>query len=78
MTVKELISRLQEMNPDDIVVLSADSEGNRYSELSGLSDEYNYSDNEIGLRALSGEDELLGYTEEDVMEGRSCVILWPS
>jgi len=79
MTVKELINILQEMNPDEIVVLSGDSEGNRYSELSGLSNEYNYSDSEIGLRTLSEEDKKRGYSEEDIKtDGVPCVILWPS
>jgi hypothetical protein len=78
MTVKELIDELQKMNPDDIVVLSGDSEGNDYQKLYSLSDQYNYANREIGLKTLSEDDGKHGYTEEDLMEGQPCVVLWPA
>lgn len=37
MTVKELIKQLSECNPDDLVILSSDGEGNDYSPLSDIS-----------------------------------------
>lgn len=35
MTVQDLIEELMELNPEDLVVMAKDSEGNDYSPLSG-------------------------------------------
>lgn len=77
MKVKDLIKYLELANPNDIVVLSSDSEGNSYSVLGGWSDEYNFKDGEIGLRKLTKEMEDQGYSEEDVMKGKPAIVLWP-
>jgi len=36
MTVKELIGKLKKMEPNQLVVMSKDSEGNNYSPISGI------------------------------------------
>lgn len=80
MKVSELIKRLQEVDPDNIVVLSRDGEGNGYRRLAGVdtSSRYNPEEDEVGLRELTEADRRSGYSEEDVMEeGEDCVILWP-
>jgi hypothetical protein len=84
MTVKELKEILSMCNDDDVIVMSIDSEGNCYHPLS--SDGVNTSDynwdgeynGEIGLRVLTPELELSGYTEDDILEdGTACVVFWP-
>ena len=81
MTVKELIDILSKANPDDLVVLSIDSEGNEYRvvwtvELTDC--KYHKKDRMISLRELTENHKNLGYTEEDVREGgKNCVVIWP-
>lgn len=79
MLVKELLDMLKDANPDAVVVLSSDSEGNSYSELSGYSDEYNFDEEnaEIGLKKLTAELKKQGYSKEDLKEGKDAVVLWP-
>lgn len=83
MKVKELIKLLQKENPERIVVMASDAEGNSYSPLDGISTaaykaETTWS-GEVGLEKLSEEDRAAGYTEEDVLEGgKPCVILHPT
>jgi len=75
-TVAQLIEDLKLQDPSRIVVLSKDAEGNNYAPLHAI-DTASYSDGEIGLEKLTKEDEESGYTEEDVVEGKPAVVLWP-
>jgi hypothetical protein len=75
MTVKELITKLQEMDQDRIVVASSDSEGNSFRKISDICTG-NYRDREFGIDVLTNEDIEQGYTEEDCIEGESAVCLW--
>ena len=80
MTVKELIERLQTLDQDKLVVLSRDEEGNGYSSLAQVDDNFKYNDwdKEIGISVLTPDMERQGYTEEDVAEtGEECVVLYP-
>jgi hypothetical protein len=80
MKVKELIEELTKVNPEAVVVLSIDSEGNAYNEVHSMSNEYNWKPlwGEIGLKKLTEELEADGWTEEDTMpDGVDCVLLWP-
>lgn len=77
MTVKELIERLQKEDPERIVVLSIDPEGNGYNELRAI-ETYTYSDGEIGIEELTPDLEKAGYSEGDMIEGgKKAVVLWP-
>ena len=67
MKVKQLINKLQKLPSNAIVVLSSDSEGNRYAPLSGVG-QYKY----IEHNAYSGE--VIGTDEDD---GVTAVVLWP-
>lgn len=75
MTVRELIADLQTLDPDHMVVLSQDAEGNGYSPLTGFS-EGRYE----ALSTWSGDV----YSEEDLKDGYgdeslpSVVVLWPT
>lgn len=80
MRVKDLLSILNDVDPDDDVILSADEEGNKYSQLARV------SFGGIFFRPYAKqawEGEILGsesYDEdEDPMpdEARPCVVLYP-
>lgn len=83
LTVADLIELLQEEDPDRIVVMSKDGEGNSYSPLSDFSSasyvaECTWS-GEIGIEELTDELKAMGYTEEDVIEGGvPALVLWPT
>lgn len=82
MKVKELIEQLKECDPDSIVIMSEDGEGNGFSPLSEIDDSSNYLadstwSGEVGLRELTPDLEVRGYSEEDILDGEKCVVLWP-
>jgi hypothetical protein len=79
MKIKELIELLEKQNPDDIVVLSKDEEGNGFTKAFELSEAI-YHDGEIYLRELTEDLSNAGYNEEDLYDGddgESCVVIWP-
>lgn len=83
MTVKQLIKLLQAEDPNRIVIMSSDSEGNSYSPLSSVATAAYRADTtwsgEIGLEKLTAADKKAGYTDEDVLEGgKSALILKPT
>jgi len=80
MKVKELIEMLQEFNPDSVVIMQRDPEGNGYAPLSGAEDNgsWNKKDREYGYATLTEELEEQGYSEEDCIDGEPAVVLWPS
>jgi len=77
MTVKELIGILQTHDPDRIVILSRDAEGNGFALLESF-EPCKYRDGDIGLETLTSELEAAGYSNEDVMRGgKKALCLWP-
>jgi hypothetical protein len=84
MTVKELIERLQKEDPDRIVIMAKDGEGNSYSPLSDLGTAaYKPTSTWRGDAGLEPEDlteEMIkkGYSEEDVIrDGQKAIVLQP-
>lgn len=78
MKVKELIATLNQCDPDALVVMSKDAEGNAYHKLDGVEVAMRYADGEIGLAELTEADIEAGFSEEDVMtHGQACVVFWP-
>ena len=82
MKVKELINLLREEDPEAIVIMAKDSEGNSYSPLSdfwcGVYQAETSWSGEVGYSELTEDLENAGYTEEDLIEGgASAVILCP-
>lgn len=79
MKVGELIELLQTMDAERVVIMSADSEGNRYSPLSEM---YNggyiatndYSGEAMGTSELTKELEVQGYNEGHIQRA---IILYP-
>ena len=82
MTVKELIKTLQEEDPDRIVIVQKDSEGNGYSPLysiwTGSYMKENTYSGHVGLEKLNDDDIKSGYTEEDLVDGSPALILCPT
>lgn len=81
LTVGELIEKLQHFAQDRMVIMSKDLEGNGFSPLYAMyhgsyEAETTYSGN-AGLEELTDELVEQGYTEEDVVDGISSVILYP-
>ncbi len=78
MTVGELIKELENFDSDRLVVLSKDQEGNGFSHYLSFSEyAYDRDEWEIGLECLTPELEEQGYSDEDVIDGEPCVVIWP-
>ena len=81
LTVRELIKQLKKENPERIVLLSSDEEGNSYkplyeAERAAAKDE----DGEwvLGIEQLTAELLNEGFTEDDVLEhSRPALVLYP-
>lgn len=83
MTVAELIRKLQTYNPDDLVLLSKDEEGNGFSSIEDFSLELVELDYEGGLAEdLFNQEDLLDndpdLTIADIKQNfQEVLILWP-
>jgi hypothetical protein len=78
MTVKELIKELQQIDPERLVVVASDPEGNSFDTLESWSTAaYDKEAREVGLEKLTEEDIKAGYGEEDVKDGVPCIVIWP-
>jgi hypothetical protein len=87
MTVRELIAILSDMDPDRVVIMQKDADGNGYSPLrdEGVHDDSVYIaettwHGEVKYAELTPELESCGYSEEDCAEpgdGVPCVVLVP-
>lgn len=83
MKVGYLIEQLKLLDPEAIVVMSKDGEGNSFSPLSDIADEMVYREEsswegEIGYEKLTDELVDAGYGEEDIIEdGVPCIVMWP-
>jgi hypothetical protein len=79
--VKELIELLSKENPERIVIMSRDAEGNGYSPLSSLWAGAYKADTtwcgEVGIESLTPELRQQGYGEGDICEGQPAIILSP-
>lgn len=82
MKVRDLIVLLQTCDPDDLVVLSKDGEGNSFSPLSTTLLDMFDGDDGILLRELTPELEANGEDADGVgslEEGHVyCITLWPN
>ncbi len=86
MKVKELIAELQNLDPEVVVVMSSDSEGNGYSPIASLGEDmYIPETTYSGSLAYTKEDFEAdpprdGTYEEYLEENKAekCVALWPT
>ncbi len=82
MIVQELIDQLKLMNPEAVVVLQNDQEGNGYQDIRGAEDRHviwRYGrDIEVHSLDLSAEEHDMDEEEwEETKHGPECVILYP-
>jgi hypothetical protein len=79
MKVKELVKLLQTFDPNAVVILQRDPEGNGYAPLSGAEDNgsWDKQEGEYGYAQLTEALKDRGYTEEDCIQGEPAVVLWP-
>lgn len=88
MKVKELIKLLEGSDPEALVVMSKDAEGNSYSPLAEIDNDNNVYvpettwQGEIMLKELRPQDIRAGYEIDEVAtdepDKEDCVILWPT
>jgi hypothetical protein len=79
MKVKELIAELQKLDPETLVVLAKDAEGNGYKSLADVNAGMGFAAGEIGYLELTNRLREAGYTEDDLCakDAVPCVVLWP-
>lgn len=80
MKVKELIEELSKLDPEWLVVVARDPEGNGYRPLNCIDDNAAFiaDDEQIALRVLDDAHRARGFTEEDLEPGAEpCVVLFP-
>lgn len=82
MKVIELIEILRKENPNHIVVISIDPEGNRLRKITASEGDAMYMDygSHIDYTELTPAMIEQGYTKEDMYQGnggQACVVLWP-
>lgn len=73
----ELIKHLEQFSDTDIIVLSSDSEGNRFSEIRWIEWWYNFSEGEIWFPELTQELISEWYQKEDLLEWTPCIVFYP-
>lgn len=80
-TVRKLIAMLETQDPDRIVVVTNDAEGNSFAPLASIvagAFRATRDGGEFGIDALDDNLEELGYTEDDIVDGEPAVCLWPA
>lgn len=76
MKIKQLIKRLQEYDGNREVILSCDSEGNVFRNLSPDFGSGAFDGDTFGLEELT-DDLRDTFTEEDVVRGKKVIALYP-
>lgn len=76
MKVKELIETLSKLDPETLVVLQKDSEGNGYSPAAGMEEAVYFACNKWCGECPHPED-LKDMDEEELSKGQKAVVLWP-
>jgi hypothetical protein len=79
MTVEELIKLLQTFDPNSLVIMQRDPEGNGYSPLAGAEDNgaWDSDEGEYGYAQLTPKLKQSGYSTVDCVQGVPAVVLYP-
>jgi hypothetical protein len=81
-TVKQLIKMLKKEDPNRLVVMASDSEGNSFTPLADISagnyEETSEWSGEFGLSELTENDISRGYSDLDVIDGQPALCLMPT
>lgn len=80
LTVKKLIDQLSGLDPDAVVIMQRDPEGNGYAPCSGAEGNgaWDNKEREYGYAKITPELEKQGFAEEDVISGVPAVVIWPA
>lgn len=76
MKVKNLIEHLLKQDPERIVILSVDSEGNSFAELNDIQP-MQYDGEKIGFSEINDGLRAMGFDEDDIVKGEKALIFWP-
>lgn len=68
MTVKQLIERLEEEDPEAIIIMSKDSEGNSYRPIGNIAGNFLYEKAYLDIVSMD---------EADGKEGQKALVFWP-
>lgn len=80
MKIWQLITILQQHDPEREVIIARDAEGNGYSPISseaGGTCSWDAENAEVGLEELTEEDIAHGFSEDDVKEGVPAFVIYP-
>ncbi len=77
MKVKELIEILILADPEALVVLSKDGEGNDYSPVCDWDDSFRYEAESSYNGTLLEKEDVEEYEHDRWDEAQKCVVLWP-
>jgi len=78
MTVSQLMDILENCNPEALVVMAGDPEGNYYSEPVNVDkDLYINESGDVGFNTMTPELRKQGFTDMDLIVGKECVVLTP-
>jgi hypothetical protein len=78
--VKDVIEQLQQCDPEAVVVMSSDEEGNSFGPLRDIGTNNVFYDHYVYVHHLTDELREHGYTEEDLSpypDAPQAVVLWP-
>ena len=76
MKVSQLMDILENCNPDAEVIMAGDPEGNYYGSVSGVDEDlYFNEEGEVGFNSITPELRERGFSDEDLIVGKECVVL---
>lgn len=76
--VRWLIRELSKLDPEAVVILQKDAEGNGYEPLAGADSNCVWTDNgDVMPKTITASMANSGFTEEDLGKGITCVVLYP-
>jgi len=78
MKVSQLMDILENCNPDAEVIMAGDEEGNYYCNIESVDDDlYIDEDGNVGFNSITPELREEGFSDEDLVVGKECVVLIP-
>lgn len=78
--VKDLMVQLAKLDPDAVVIMQRDPEGNGYAPCSGAEGNGAWDDNEdeYGYASLTDKLRKDGFSDDDIVLGHPAVVIWPT
>lgn len=78
--VKDLINQLAQLDPDAVVIMQRDPEGNGYGPCAGAEGNgaWDHDEDLYGYACLTPDMEKNGFSQEDLVQGVPAVVIWPT